>query len=124
MHVCSFTTVDDVTIVIENRSYRFEFSEMFGPVMLGKRGQILGTIPGVRSPFWAALHAWVEQGYRRDGTRAVYDLRPKPTYVRLVGRHYTLVPEGRDPQDVRRTWFEKMGLPVPEDAPELVRSGV
>jgi hypothetical protein len=113
MRACSFTDVADVTLEAGGQVYRFEFSRRFGPLMLGKRGQSLETVPPKRSPFWKALHLWAAQGCRVVNGQCVYDVPPEPRLVQLVGRHYVEVPEGRDPEDVRREWFKKLNISYP-----------
>ena len=98
---------------------RFEWHPRFGPAVVGKRGQIVNTQPGPRHRFWKAVTWWAQQGHvvTADGA-CVYDEPTQPRYVRLVGRHYLEVPDGREPEDVRREWFAKMNLPDPEAAGE------
>lgn len=121
MLVCSFTDFADIALSVEGREYRFAFSKRFGPTTLGERGQPI-ALPPRRSPFWDALHAWCHQGHQMSGDRCVFTLPPKRLFVRLVGRHYVEVPTGADPATVRREWFEKAGLPIPEDGCTLWES--
>jgi hypothetical protein len=115
MHICSFTDFADLTIEAGGQSFRFEFSRRFGPAMLGKRGDIIAWVPAKRSPFWKALQAWCDQGHQVADGRCVFELPREPVYVTLVGKHVVEVPEGCDPQAVRREWFDRMGLPMPEE---------
>lgn len=117
MHIDSFTDFADVRLVTwDGQVFRFEFSHRFGPMMIDKRGRTIDTAPPLKSPFWKALTAWSQQGCRLDDHGcAVYDLPPVRQYVRLCGRQWALVPEGREPLDVRREWFAKAKLPMPDD---------
>lgn len=96
---------------------RFEMHPYCGPAVVGKRGQVLATQPGPRHHFWTAVTLWCQQGRRiaSDGVTCIYEIPPKPQTVCLVGRHYVEVPPGRDPQEVRREWFSRLGVVPPED---------
>lgn len=71
--ICSFTTFADVTIAINGQVFRFEWSDRFGPLMLGKRGQPLANMLPTRSLFWKALHWWIKQGKRVENGRCLYE---------------------------------------------------
>jgi hypothetical protein len=62
-------------IVSGGKEFLFEFHDFLGPSLVGKRGQILATMPPQRSPFWDALHFWIKQGKRmaEDGFNCVFD---------------------------------------------------
>lgn len=58
------------------RSYRFEDSDMFGPVPLRKDGEVKEPgYFGEQNPFWYAWGLWVEQGRRTlaDGVTCVWE---------------------------------------------------
>lgn len=59
VHICSFTTVANV----QRGRYRFDFSEMFGPLFLSKRGVPLENQPQPGSAAWVAFDDW----YRERG---------------------------------------------------------
>lgn len=49
------------------KTFLFEWSDMFGPLVVGKRGQEIAQ-PGERSSFWEPVTLWSRQGKRlRDG---------------------------------------------------------
>ncbi len=110
MFICSFTDFADIALDVNGQLFRFEFSKRFGPFMIGKRGRTIGSVPPTCSAFWDALQAWCKQGYQVVDGRCVFVVPPRPVYVRLAGNKYVEVPEGRDPQDVRREWLIKAGL--------------
>lgn len=83
MRVCSFTTVPDVRLRVDEREYRFEFSRQFGPAMIGKRGNTVEWMPPHRDPFWRALAWWAHQGCRVENGFAVYDM-PGPVVSRWL----------------------------------------
>ena len=118
-HVCvySCTDVPDVTLLARDGvAFRFEFSRRFGPRMFGTRGRTVDTVPPRRSPFWAALDAWVAQGCRVNAQGlGLAHLPPVHRYVHLVGRQWVVVPEGADPAAVRRHWFEQANRVPPDD---------
>jgi hypothetical protein len=53
-------------IVSGGKEFLFEFHDFLGPSLVGKRGQILQTMPPQRSPFWDGLHFWLKQGKQVD----------------------------------------------------------
>ena len=110
--VCILTGGNEYTI----DGIRFEFTELFGPAVVGKMGQILAKQPGPRHRLWKVVTLWAQQGKRvtKDG-ECIYDVPREPQYVRLAGRQYVHVPEGRAPEDVRREWFKKLKVRDPED---------
>jgi hypothetical protein len=55
-------TNSNLYINIGGKVFRFDFSDRFGPLVLAKNGSLLERQPGPRSPFWAAIDAWVRQG--------------------------------------------------------------
>lgn len=122
VHICCFTDFSDIRLVTwDGQVFRFEFSKMFGPMMLGKRGQPVEARPPKRSPFWPALHHWCVQGHRVDEHGCcVYNMPPVTVWVRLVGRHWAMVPDGQSPAAVRAEWFEKAKLPPPNDRVETM----
>lgn len=90
MHICSFTRFSGLTIEINGKSYRFDFSDQFGPALVGKRGELLQggrAVPGQRSPFWRAFMWWSTQGYQVVEGRAVYEPRIRRERWLVVGRH-------------------------------------
>ncbi len=101
-HGCSFHEGDYVIDGV-----RFEMSR-FGPFLLGKSGQILDTQPTRR--WLEAVTWWSQQGRRTesDGETCIYDKPKEPTIVHIVGRHHAVVPEGQDPEDVKRKWLAKL----------------
>lgn len=68
IRICSF--VDTVAEVSDGRrNYRFEFSRMFGPTLIDKRGNVLKNQPVSEShPFWRPFNAWLEQ-YNATGVK-------------------------------------------------------
>lgn len=97
----------------------FEWNERFGPAVVDKREEILDKQPGPRHRFWKAVTWWAQQGRRLTAEGiCIYD-EPKPLrLVRLAGRQYVEVPDGQEPEDVRRQWFEKLKVhysgPLPD----------
>jgi hypothetical protein len=56
------------------KEFFFEFHEYMGPMMVGKRGQPIQSLPTKCSPFWDALYWWIRQGKRIDANRnCVFD---------------------------------------------------
>ena len=121
IHVCSFTEYGDLTLATgDGQMFRFEFATMFGPAMLGKRGQHVDRYPPRKSPFWKALQTWIQQGKRVVDGRCIYELPPAQLMVKLAGNQWVNVPAGKNPRDVRREWFEKMKLPMPDGRVETI----
>jgi hypothetical protein len=42
------------------KAWRFEFSRMFGPVLVGKNGDPLKSQPPERSRFWPEFEKWLQ----------------------------------------------------------------
>ena len=101
------------------REWRFEFSDRFGPVLVGKDGEPLNQQPvSERNPFWLPFNAWLAQGKRTtdDGKFAIWD-RPIATKVKHVsGRNYVIVEQGDDSVPVEVVGGKHAG------APELAKS--
>jgi hypothetical protein len=85
-------------IEVGAQTFRFEDSDRFGPLFVGKTGRELeNQMLAERSPFWAAHRAWVSQGRRLkpDGTSCIWD-QPKPTTFRKIKRGFAVVVEHGD----------------------------
>jgi hypothetical protein len=119
-HICSFTDFDNLLMTAGGHSYRFEFSKRFGPLLLGKRGQTLTTLPPVRSAFWKALQLWCQQGYLVDADVCVYTIPPPERGIRLAGVQVIMLGPTDDPSLVRDRWYGEIGEPLPPDPPDVV----
>ena len=75
------------------KDYLFEFHDYLGPMMLGKLGEPVQSFPPKRSPFWDALHWWLQQGRRMDGDRCVFDWEMQLVQItkHIGGRHYRVL---------------------------------
>lgn len=83
-------------IMAGGKSFRFEDSDQFGPVLLSKRDEVLDRQPGQRSPFWKAHRLWARDGRRveEDDVTCIVT-EPRPTYVRHIrGRQYAVTEFG------------------------------
>jgi hypothetical protein len=83
------------TIEAEGKTFRFEDSDRFGPMLVTECGNIADPPqPGERSPFWRAHRIWVRQGRRlaEDGVSCRW-VEPKPTLVRRFSRRSAVVIE-------------------------------
>jgi hypothetical protein len=54
VHICNFTTVEN----IQRGRYRFDFSEMFGPLFIRASGEPLKNQPQPGSRAWVAFEDW------------------------------------------------------------------
>lgn len=84
-------------ITHQDKSYRFEDSDRFGPVLLNKNGEPSERQPGERSPFWDVHSLWRKQGRRleEDGTTCIFDvLALKPTFYRKIGGQNFIIEDG------------------------------
>lgn len=91
--VCVLFGGPDRRILAQNgKVYHFEDHSYCGPTVIGKRGGILDNQPNCRSPFWAAVQAWIKQG-RRVCKCGYCIWHPEPTTltVHLGGRNYIVV---------------------------------
>lgn len=97
VHLCLFTDFDDLTMDTPEGAFRFEFSKMFGPTMIGKSGHAVQWRPPHRSQFWPALTWWCQQGHRVENGRCVYDVPAPDTYITIDGTNYlTDSPQSRE----------------------------
>ena len=63
IHVCDFTTVANAQEEHNGKTYYFDFSEMYGPLFLNKKGEVLDKQPGPRSNAFKAFNQWYD-GYK------------------------------------------------------------
>lgn len=85
--VSCFLTGDGVTykMRVDNKILLFEFSERFGPLVVGKRGQEVAQPKA--SKFYEQVTLWSRQGKRmRDGF-CVWTPEPIPITVPMGGRN-------------------------------------
>lgn len=87
---------DTYQLRVGGRIFRFEFSDLFGPLVVGKRDQEIKQ-PGEKSSFWPAVTLWKRQGKRiRDGF-CLWTPEPVEILQHLGGRNYKIV--GETPQE-------------------------
>lgn len=87
-HICSFPDPCNYKIRVNGKEYTFDFSERFGPAVIGKRGNILATQPSGRNPFWRAVSWWVRQGKHIDADGYCLWEQPTEKVYRVSGRNY------------------------------------
>lgn len=77
-----------------DKQYRFEDSDRFGPSLIGSKGDPLTRQPGENSPFWRVHRIWVQQGRRTapGGIDCIWD-EPKPTTVQMLSKRVGVVVE-------------------------------
>lgn len=90
-------------IVSGGKEFLFEFHDYPGPSLVGKRGQILSTMPPQRSPFWDALRNWLKQGKRMadDGFTCVFEHEMKLVDIARDlgdGKNFMVCRGGRTPK--------------------------
>lgn len=87
-----------VITAADDRSYRFEDSERFGPALLKQNDELKADPwPPEKSPFWLAHRLWRKQGRRvaDDGKTCFVDLTLRPTVLRrMSGKHHLVVTAG------------------------------
>lgn len=76
------------------KEYTFEDHRQFGPLVLGKNGEVLDDQPGERASFWRAHRWWIEQGENVDVDGFCVWAEPAPTHKveHIAGSNYRLVP--------------------------------
>ena len=89
---CLLVGGKEYTIHINGKEMRFEMNPACGPIVIGKRSEILTVQPGNKHLFWVAVSMWAQQKQRlchRCG-RCIW--RPESTEITvdLGGRHYRL----------------------------------
>jgi hypothetical protein len=85
-------------ITVGKSTYRFEDSDMFGPVLIDKDGEPKDEQPGQRSPFWRAHALWRHQGRKVDGETCLWH-EPRPTLVQRIGRIAVVIEQGETAPD-------------------------
>ena len=76
-HICSFSDPQDYRIVVDGKTYIFDFSPMFGPSFYDRRRN-LKVIPS-RHPFWKGFNPWLKQG-KRIGPDGICVWEPEPEF--------------------------------------------
>ncbi len=88
-------------IEANGKTYRFEDSDMFGPALLRKDGELRANpYPNERSPFWRAHSLWRKQGRRvaDDGVTCIWN-EPRPMLVRHIGNRNEVIDCGEEDVD-------------------------
>lgn len=58
-------------------AYKFEFSRMFGPLLLNRDGSVKATQPTREdNPFLVAVCEWADQGHRTNGPNCIWQRSP------------------------------------------------
>jgi hypothetical protein len=86
------------TMPVGDKTIRFEDSDRFGPLFVGKRGEPKeDQFLRESSPFWRQHMLWVKQGRRlaADGVTCVWD-EPKPNLFRRINRRNAVLVEAGD----------------------------
>ena len=84
----------DLKIRAGGKEFCFEMHDYCGPLMIGKRGDPIQTLPPQKSPFWDALHWWIKQGKQVgvDGYCIFkWEMKPVNIVKHLGGRHYKVL---------------------------------
>lgn len=68
--------------------WHFEMHRYCGPAATTIEGEILDKQPPVKSPFWAAVSAWAQQGQKIEDGLCVWTRPIEPKLVHLGGKHY------------------------------------
>jgi hypothetical protein len=58
--MCGPDVTDATVTAASGKAYRFDFDEMFGPLVVDARSHPLKTQPGERHEFWPAFQAWLD----------------------------------------------------------------
>ena len=73
----------------DGKVWSFEMHPYCGPAATNQRGDPMGTQPGPRSPFWAAVTQWAQQGGVVDASGLCqWTPEPQPELVHLGGRNF------------------------------------
>ena len=109
--VCSFTECEVYAIEVAGRTWRFEWSDMFGPLFVGARGEPLRTQPNPLAVL-LAMSWWVQQGKRVVDGRCVWVSPVGARRVHIGGRHWVQVSaDGRLPMVAGRPVAVCRGCP-------------
>lgn len=90
-----------VMIEVNGKRWRLIWSEMWGPAVGDRNGDIADKQPGPNHAFWRAATLWNRQGRRVDGLTAVWH-EPAPEILQTVRRkgrrvEVRVVQAGEDP---------------------------
>lgn len=109
-----FLCVDDspdFKIRVGARVFDFEWHRWFGPIALNKNGSPRDVQP---KAFLQAAQWWDEQGRGMDAEGFCVWKKPDPheglNMVHIGGRHWMVVPDGRDAQEYKREQLTRLGL--------------
>lgn len=90
IHICSFSRGVYTLTLPSGESFRFDWSDRFGPQFLGKHDREVKG-PGSRHRFWKAIEWWCKQGHRLNGDQCVYDIPVnQPQAFLCLGRQMVL----------------------------------
>lgn len=90
-HVCEFGDPADYRIVVGAQTYRFEWSDRFGALVIDRTGRE-GRQPPWGANFWKATSLWFRQGKQVDGGGYCVWRRPAPAKLRHIkGRQYLVI---------------------------------
>lgn len=80
IHICSFVDAAQQTITVQGKPVQFDFSELFGPLVVDTEGQPTDKQPGgERDPFWAPFNAWLIEWRKKHPKPAPAAPRPSPS---------------------------------------------
>lgn len=108
--VCNFSDPLTYTLTDGARTWRFEFSERFGPLLVDKDGRTLDRQPtSERHPFWRPFRLWLHQGKHADESGVCWwrDVRNRVFGVRFGKRSIIVereeIEDGALPDDAEYT---------------------
>lgn len=105
-------------IVVKDKTYRFEDSDVFGPARLNASGDPSAVNFGAKSPFWEAHRLWRSQGRKVEADRITCVWRePIPTIVQKIGPMHMVIQHGEPNAYGGTQWVQieapKRGKPSP-----------
>jgi hypothetical protein len=87
----------DFTITVRDKKVGFEWSEGFGPLPVGRRGQPLEL--SHKHPFWRAASLWNLQGRRIEDGECIWHEPRRPVLKHLGGGNYEVIEDGEEGYD-------------------------
>lgn len=90
MHICNFSDPRHYRISVGGRIFTFEWSDQFGPFLIGKRGEELKAKP--TNAFLDAVTLWFRQGKKVDADGLCeWWHKPEEILEHLGGRNFLVV---------------------------------
>lgn len=118
VHICSFDDGEDYVIHVGERVYFFNFSEMFGPLFVGTKGQEIDN-DKIQQSAWRAVSIWKRQGKRTApqgvNARAIWDEPPPITHFYVKSGRSRVIVRSDTPDGCDDVFSREIFIPCDSD---------